>query len=102
MAAGYSARVRSRHVTDTAVAGSGGWSRWRETWAANRDLLPLFIDQRKAPSPMDKAHVEALGQKHAAIQARIDDEEHRPHPDDTVLHSLKKAKLKVKDVMLGH
>ena len=51
---------------------------------------------------MDKAHVEALGQKHAAIQARIDDEEHRPHPDDTVLHELKKAKLKVKDVMLGH
>ncbi len=51
---------------------------------------------------MDRAHVEALGSKHAALQARIDDEEHRPHPDETILAKLKKAKLKVKDVMLGH
>ena len=51
---------------------------------------------------MDRAHVEALGSKHAALLARIDDEEHRPHPDETVLAQLKKAKLKVKDVMLGH
>ena len=51
---------------------------------------------------MDKAHAEALGNKHAALQARIDEEEHRPHPDETVLHQLKKAKLKVKDVLLGH
>ena len=51
---------------------------------------------------MDRAHVEALSQKHAAIQARIDEEVHRPHPDDVILHQLKKAKLKVKDVMLGH
>ena len=54
---------------------------------------------------MDKAqvdtHIEALNVKHAAIQARIDDEEHRPQPDDTRLHELKKAKLRVKDVMLG-
>ena len=51
---------------------------------------------------MDKAHVEALNLKHAALQARIDEEEHRPHPNETVLYQLKKAKLKVKDVMLGH
>ena len=59
----------------------------------------------KGPSLMDKAqvdtHIQALNVKHAAIQARIDDEEHRPHPDDTRLHELKKAKLRVKDVMLG-
>ena len=51
---------------------------------------------------MDQAHVAALTDKHAALQARIDAEEHRPHPDDTLLAQLKKAKLKVKDVMLGH
>lgn len=51
---------------------------------------------------MDKAHAEALASKHAALQAKIDAEEHRRHPDDTVLAGLKKAKLKVKDVMLGH
>lgn len=51
---------------------------------------------------MDKAYAEALTHKHAALQSQIDAEEHRPHPDDTVLHQLKKAKLKVKDVILGH
>jgi hypothetical protein len=48
------------------------------------------------------AHLQALNSKHAALQAQIDAEEHRPHPDETVLAELKKAKLKVKDVMLGH
>lgn len=48
------------------------------------------------------AHFQALSSKHAALQAQIDAEEHRPHPDETVLAELKKAKLKVKDVMLGH
>ena len=51
---------------------------------------------------MDQAHVEALTSKHAALQAQIDVEEHRPHPDETVLAQLKKAKLRVKDVILGH
>ena len=51
---------------------------------------------------MDKAHVDALAGKHAALQTRINEEEHRPHPDDLVLADLKKAKLKLKDVILGH
>ncbi|MCA1654667.1 MAG: YdcH family protein [Sphingomicrobium sp.] len=51
---------------------------------------------------MDPAYVEALTSKHAALQAQIDAEEHRPHPDETILAQLKKAKLKVKDVILGH
>ncbi len=51
---------------------------------------------------MEKAHVDALANKHAALQAQIDAEEHRRHPDDTVLTQLKKAKLRVKDVIGGH
>ena len=47
-------------------------------------------------------YAEALTSKHAALQARIDAEEHRPHPDETILAQLKKAKLKLKDVILGH
>lgn len=50
---------------------------------------------------MDKAHVEALASKHAAVQAQIDLEEQRPHPDDVLLHRLKKEKLRLKDEMLG-
>lgn len=51
---------------------------------------------------MNQAHVEALSNKHAALQARIDAEEHRPQPDEIALAELKRAKLKVKDVILGH
>ena len=50
---------------------------------------------------MEKAHAEALASKHASVQAQIDREEQRPHPDDVLLHKLKKEKLRLKDEMLG-
>ena len=50
---------------------------------------------------MDNAHVEALTTKHCALQARIDAEEHRPHPNDDLLHQLKKEKLRLKDAIVG-
>ena len=51
---------------------------------------------------MDKAAVEELASKHAALHALIDEEENRPHPDEELLHRLKKEKLRLKDAMLGH
>jgi len=51
---------------------------------------------------MDNAHVEAIASKHAALHARIDQEEHRPHPDEDLLHRLKKEKLRLKDTLVGH
>ncbi|HVF36635.1 MAG TPA: YdcH family protein [Sphingomicrobium sp.] len=51
---------------------------------------------------MDKAHVEALASKHAALHAQIDSEEHRTHPDTDLLARLKKEKLRIKDAMVGH
>lgn len=53
----------------------------------------------KGNDTMENAHVDALASKHAALQAKIDAEEQRPHPDDVVLHQLKKEKLKLKDEM---
>jgi hypothetical protein len=50
---------------------------------------------------MENTHVEALASKHAALQAQIDAEERRPHPDDVLLHRLKKEKLRLKDEMLS-
>ncbi len=50
---------------------------------------------------MEKAHVEALASQHAALQAQIDAEERRPHPDEVLLHRLKKEKLRLKDEMMG-
>lgn len=53
-------------------------------------------------APMDKAHVEELTSKHAALSAQIDEEEHRPLPDMIRLHELKKEKLRLKDELAGH
>ncbi len=41
--------------------------------------------------------LEALKARHAGLDAQIAEESKRPHPDDTVIHSLKKEKLKLKD-----
>jgi len=63
-------------------------------------VLSLVI--AKGIPPMEKAPVEDLASKHAALHALIDEEEHRPHPDEDLLHKLKKEKLRLKDEMLGH
>ena len=51
---------------------------------------------------MDKGRVDALASRHAALHAMIATEEHRAHPDDTLLHRLKKEKLALKDALTGH
>jgi uncharacterized protein YdcH (DUF465 family) len=51
---------------------------------------------------MDKGQVEAIASKHAALHAQIDVEEHRTHPDEDLLHRLKKQRLRLKDAMVGH
>ena len=51
---------------------------------------------------MDKVQVEELASKHAALHAMIDEEEHRTHRDEDLLHRLKKEKLRLKDAMAGH
>lgn len=53
-------------------------------------------------TPMDQAQADSLEQQHAELEARIDEEEHRPHPDDIKLHELKKQKLHIKDQLTGH
>ena len=50
---------------------------------------------------MDKAHVSALRIKHADLDARIAEENQRPHPDDALLSRLKKEKLKIKEAIAG-
>jgi hypothetical protein len=46
---------------------------------------------------MTEPHLESLKTKHADLEARIADEERRPHPDDEIIHDLKKQKLRIKD-----
>ena len=56
----------------------------------------------KGTAPMEKATVEELESKHAALHALIDEEEHRTHPDEDLLHRLKKEKLRLKDELANH
>jgi hypothetical protein len=50
---------------------------------------------------MQQAHISALETRHADIDARIVEEEHRPMPDMSTLARLKKEKLKVKEAIEG-
>jgi uncharacterized protein YdcH (DUF465 family) len=51
---------------------------------------------------MDKAIAEELESKHQALHSLIEEEEHRTHPDEDLLHRLKKEKLRLKDELAGH
>ena len=51
---------------------------------------------------MDNAQAEELESKHAALHALIEEEEGRSHPDEDLLHRLKKEKLRLKDELAGH
>jgi hypothetical protein len=42
-------------------------------------------------------YVESLHVKHASLEQQIDDEMHRPLPDQVTLSRLKREKLKIKD-----
>jgi hypothetical protein len=51
---------------------------------------------------MDNVQADSVASKHAALHAMIDEEEHRPHPNEDLLHQLKKEKLRLKDELAGH
>jgi len=46
---------------------------------------------------MDRSHVSALQLKHAGIEQKIHEEMSRPLPDGSVIQSLKKQKLRIKE-----
>ena len=48
---------------------------------------------------MNSSHMSALRIKHAELEQKLDREENRPLPDTNLIHSLKKQKLMLKDVM---
>ncbi len=49
---------------------------------------------------MNKARQESLERQHLELEMKIEKEAKRPHPDEDVLHDLKKRKLKLKEEML--
>ena len=45
--------------------------------------------------------IETLKTKHHALEAAIDEENNRPHPDELEIASLKKQKLRIKDEIVS-
>lgn len=50
---------------------------------------------------MQNAHMSALETKHAGLDARIVEENQRPHPNTATLARLKKEKLRLKETITG-
>ncbi len=46
-----------------------------------------------------QSHIEALKERHANLDTRITEEDHRPRPDDGELFRLKLEKLRLKEEM---
>ena len=46
-----------------------------------------------------QARIESLRTRHANLDSRISEEDHRPQPDQDALHRLKLEKLRVKQEM---
>ena len=51
---------------------------------------------------MDASHVAALQAKHEGLEQRLRDEMARPAPDSTMIQTLKKQKLKIKEALSLH
>jgi len=45
------------------------------------------------------ARLDALKERHASLESRIFDEDHRPQPDSETIAKLKIEKLQIKDEM---
>lgn len=49
---------------------------------------------------MNNNHMSALRMKHAELEDKLEREESRPFPDTQLIHSIKKQKLHLKDVLM--
>lgn len=46
-----------------------------------------------------QSRIDSLKTRHASLELRIADEDHRPQPDTTALTKLKREKLRLKEEM---
>jgi hypothetical protein len=61
--------------------------------------MPVAAIFERRRSMSLQAHLDALKERHAALELRISDEDQRPMPDSETLHRLKIEKLRVKEEM---
>ncbi|MDD3799149.1 MAG: DUF465 domain-containing protein [Novosphingobium sp.] len=48
---------------------------------------------------MESSHISALQLKHRGIEQQLREEMSRPAPDETIIQSLKKRKLRIKEAL---
>jgi hypothetical protein len=51
---------------------------------------------------MDSSHLNALENKHAGLERKISEETSRPCPDQMLVATLKKQKLRLKEELVAH
>lgn len=49
---------------------------------------------------MESSHVSALQLKHEGLEKRLREEMSRPSPDETIIQTLKKQKLRIKEEII--
>jgi hypothetical protein len=49
---------------------------------------------------VNQGHISSLESRHAELEAQLERENSRPHPDDDLVHRLKKQKLHIKDTLI--
>jgi hypothetical protein len=64
-------------------------------------MIYFVIHHPRKENVMEKSHGSPLSAQHAGLDARIKAESSRPMPDDILVASLKKQKLRVKEEMQG-
>jgi uncharacterized protein len=66
----------------------------------SRRVAKESFSPTKKEIAVNNGHMAALQTKHAELDSKIETENNRPHPDDALIHSLKKQKLHIKDILM--
>jgi hypothetical protein len=68
-------------------------------WPAGRSGVTIGRCDRLAGGNRMSVHdrIEALREKHAMLERALDEENHRPLPNQDTVHDLKRQKLRIKD-----
>ncbi len=75
-----------------------------ENWRKTASLIHVLLDKlgrrvSQKENEVNNSHMSALRMKHAELEEKLEREENRPLPDTSLIHSLKKQKLHLKDLL---
>lgn len=75
-----------------------------ENWGQTASLIHVLLGKlgrrvSQKENEVNNSHMSALRMKHAELEEKLEREENRPLPDTSLIHSLKKQKLHLKDLL---